>query len=634
MCGIAGVIEFDSQRPADQAGLQRMAQALVHRGPDAEGIYQTGSVGLAHRRLSIIDLASGQQPMHSPDGQVSLIFIGEIYNYRELRVELQQAGHHFRTRSDTEVLLSAYLHYGLDAFAKLNGMLAAAVWDARTQQLVLVRDRFGKKPLFYYQDEQRFVFGSEIKALLAYGGIDRRLNPAALHEYLTYSYVISEQTVLEGIRRVPPAHVLVLDNNLHNKEVTCRPYWEFQFQPNSNVPDENEAEAQLETLLHQAVERRMISDVPLGAFLSGGIDSSLVVAMMAQSSPRPVQTFTIGFNESDYSEIEDARIVARHLGTDHHEMIVQPSALEILPDLVQHFDEPFGDSSAVPTYYVCQAARQHVTVALSGDGGDEVFAGYTRYQDLQHYQYLDAVPNWLRHLFIKPMARVLPFSVPGWNYLYALGSLSHRGFSDALVTYPYIHDKLYTPEFKALLRGVDAFAPTAQLLEQTKHLDPVSQYQYLDTCQYLPADILTKVDRMSMAHSLEVRAPFLDAPWVEYVASLPVSYKLRDGVSKYLLRKICKRLLPPAVLSKPKQGFALPKADWFQQDLWHFAAEVLLETKTRARGYVRPAAVKQLLDQHATGRRDYSAWIWSLLVLELWCRTCLDSEPVQTGLAA
>ena len=634
MCGIAGAIEFDPQRPVDQAGLHRMAQALIHRGPDAEGIYQTGPVGLAHRRLSIIDLASGQQPMHSPDGHVSLIFNGEIYNYRELRVELEQAGHHFRTRSDTEVLLNAYLQYGLDAFAKLNGMLAAAIWDARTQQLVLVRDRFGKKPLFYYQDEQRFVFGSEIKALLAYGNIDRDLNPAALHEYLTYGYVVSEQTVLEGIRRVPPAHVLVLNNSVHSKKVTCQPYWEFQFHPNANVPDEQEAEAQLETLLHQAVERRMISDVPLGAFLSGGIDSSLVVAMMAQSSSRPVQTFTIGFNESDYSEIEDARIVARHLGTDHHEMIVQPSALEILPDLVQHFDEPFGDSSAIPTYYVCQAARQHATVALSGDGGDEVFAGYTRYQDLQHYQHLDAVPSWLRHLLIKPMARVLPFSVPGWNYLYALGGLSHRGFSDALVTYPYIHEKLYTPEFKALLNGADAFAPTAQLLEQARHLDPVSQYQYLDTRQYLPADILTKVDCMSMAHSLEVRAPFLDAPWVEYVASLPVSYKLRAGVSKYLLRKICKRLLPATVLSKPKQGFALPKASWFQQDLWHFATEILLETKTRARGYVRPTVVKQLLDQHATGRRDYSAWIWSLLVLELWCRTFLDTEPVQTGLAA
>jgi asparagine synthase (glutamine-hydrolysing) len=599
-----------------------MAGVLHHRGPDEDGFYHVGSVGLAHRRLSIIDLVSGQQPMETPDGQVCLVFNGEIYNYRELRDELEQHGYSFRTRSDTEVLLALYLHCGFGAFAKINGMFACAFWDQRTRQLVLARDRFGKKPLYYRHDPQRFLFGSEIKALLAYGGVERKINLGALHEYLTYSYISSEQSILEGIYRLPPAHLLVVRDG----QVVRRPYWEFKFKPHSHPPREEEAIECVEDLLRQAVKRRLMSDVPLGAFLSGGLDSSVVVALMAEQSTRPVQTFTIGFDELDYSEIDDARVVAKHLGTDHHEMIVKPSALDMLPTLVWHLDEPFGDSSAVPTYYVCQAARQHVTVALSGDGGDEVFAGYTRYQGIDRYRHLEQIPVWFRRGVIKPLSRALPFTWPGWNYLHAIGKWNAGWLASGLGIYPHLQEKLYSPDLMKQLRAYDPIESVESLLRQAAYLDPVSRYQYLDTLQYLPADILTKVDRMSMANSLEVRAPLLDAPLVEYMATLPLSMKLRAGVSKSILRKICSRLLPSVVLTKPKQGFAIPKACWFQHALRISAEEILLDSRTLARGYFRQNTLKRLLQHHTTGRRDYSTWIWCLMVLEMWHRIFLDEQ--------
>ena len=629
MCGIAGVFELDADRGTSPEGLRRMANALVHRGPDEQGFHQIGPIGLAHRRLSIIDLVSGQQPMSSPDGRVWLVFNGEIYNYPELRIELEKKGYVFRTHSDTEALLALYLQDGLEAFPKLNGMFACAFWDQRSGRLVLARDRFGKKPLFYHQDGHRILFASEIKALLAYGGIERTVNSAVVQEFLTYSYIVGDQAMIQGIRRLPPAHLLVVENG----RTTTRPYWQFTFRPTEAPPEEEVAE-RVEELVCDAVKRRLMSDVPLGAFLSGGLDSSMIVAMMARLLDRPVRTFTIGFEESDYSEIEDARIVAKHLGTDHHEIIVKPSALDILPDLVWYLDEPFGDSSAVPTYYVCRAARQHVTVALSGDGGDEVFAGYTRYQRLDQYRRMRRIPEWLRSGLIAPLTRALPFTWPGWNYLYAMGRVSREGLPVGLGVYPYIQDEVFTPDFKAQLRGEDPLERTNQILRQAAHLDPVSRYQYLDTLQYLPADILTKVDRMSMGNSLEVRSPLLDHTLVEYMATLPVSLKLRDGVSKYIFRKVASRMLPPSVLSKRKQGFAIPKGRWFQNELRSFAEEILLDSRTLSRGYFRKDTLKRLLDHHMTGRRDYSNWIWCLVVLEMWHRVFVDGDTSRAELRA
>src|SRR5438094_2195680 len=583
MCGISGVLELDPRRRPSREGLHRMAEVLSHRGPDEEGFYECGPVAFAHRRLSIIDLAGGQQPMETPDGQVCVSYNGEIYNYPELKTELEQRGHVFRTRSDTEVLLALDVHEGLEAFARLNGMFACAFWDRRASRLVLVRDRLGKKPLFYYRDAQRVLFASEIKALLAFGGVERTVNLRALHEYLAYGYIVGEQAILEGVHRVEPGETVVV----HAGHVSRRPYWRLRFEPSPRPPGEAEATEQATQLLRRAVKRRMISDVPLGAFLSGGLDSSTVVALMAELSSHPVKTFSIGFEEMDYSELEDARRVARHLGTDHHEMIVKPAALDVLPDLVWHLDEPCGDSSALPTYYVCQAARQHVTVALSGDGGDEVFAGYTRYQRLDQWRQWRRIPGWIRRGVLAPIGRAMPFTWPGWNSLHAAGRLPDDGLAPCLGMYPYILDELCTQDLKAALAAVDPFAHTRALLAESSELDPVSRAQHLDTLQYLPSDILTKVDRMSMANSLEVRAPLLDHTLLEYVATLPVSLKLRGTVSKYLLRQVAGRMLPASVLTKPKQGFAIPEGRWFRGSLRPFAEDVLLDRRSLGRGFFR-----------------------------------------------
>ncbi len=623
MCGIAGIVEFDTGRQPSVEMLQRMAGVLAHRGPDEEGFYRSGSVGMAHRRLRIIDLVSGQQPMESPDGQVCVVFNGEIYNYPELKKELEHQGYVFRSRSDTEVLLALYLRDGIEAFPKINGMFACAFWDRRRGQLVLARDRFGKKPLFYYQDAKRLVFGSEIKALLASGLIERAVDLGALHEYLTYSYSAGDQAIIRGIRRLPPAHLLVLRNG----QATCRRYWELQFDPDPNPPAEQEVVERVESLVREAVKRRLMSDVPLGAFLSGGLDSSVVVALMASLSDRPIKTFTIGFEEQDYSELEDARLVAKHLGTDHHETTVTPSAMELLPELAWYLDEPFGDSSAIPTYYVCRGAREHVTVALSGDGGDETFAGYTRYQELGEYQRMGRVPAWIRRGIVKPLANILPFEWPAWNALYALGISDLNRFPGGMdVFFPYIRDRLYTPDVLDALKTLNPSDASERLLRGATHLDPVSRFQCVDTQHYLPGDILTKVDRMSMANALEVRSPLLDHTLVEYMATLPVSFKLRGRVSKYVLRKLAEKLLPSHVLNKRKQGFALPKGHWFQHQHRETAAEILLDPRTISRGYFREATIRRVLRHHATGHRDYSTWIWCLIVLETWFRIFLDEQ--------
>jgi asparagine synthase (glutamine-hydrolysing) len=624
MCGIAGVLMRDQQGTPSAEGVRRMSRVLGHRGPDAEGFWAQGPASLAHRRLSIIDLASGHQPMSSADGMVHLVFNGEIYNFQELRSELEQAGHRFRTHSDTEVLLALYLQHGLDTFPRLNGMFACAFWDQRSDRLIMARDRFGKKPLFYHIDSRRALFGSELKSLLAYGDLTPHINHAALHEYLTHSYIVGEDTILTGVKRLPPAHLLVLEAD----RVICRPYWTFRFQPAAAPPAEEEVLERVESLLRHAVKRRTIADVPLGAFLSGGLDSSLVVAMMTQLSDRPVRTFTVGFEESGYSEIEDARIVAKQLGTDHQEIIVKPSGLDVLPKVVWHLDEPFGDSSAIPTYYVCEAARRHVTVAISGDGGDEVFAGYTRYLRLDEHLRMSLVPAWFRRDVVGPLVSALPFTAPGWNYLHALSRHREGTLPLNLGIYPFIQQQLYSQDFARSVAGSDAMRRSRMLQQEAAGLDPVSRYQYVDTLDYLPSDILTKVDRMSMANSLEVRSPLLDHTLVEYAATLPVSLKIRNGLGKYLLRKLVAKWLPPSLLSKPKQGFALPKDRWFRQDHRQAVQEILLDPRTLQRGYFRPETVRRLLAHHGSGRRDYSVWIWCLLVLELWFRQFIDQAFV------
>ena len=622
MCGIAGVIELKKDSKPSPEGLRRMASVLTHRGPDEEGFYMNEQVGLAHRRLSIIDIASGKQPMLTTDKNIGVVFNGEIYNFPELRDDLEGKGYTFKNRSDTEVLLNLYSHYGLDCFRRINGMFACAFWDERDRKLVIARDRFGKKPVFYYQDSKRFIFASEIKSILSFGNTDRNINISALHDFLSNSYIVGEQSMIEGIKRLPPAHVLILKDGI----LSTQSYWELKFEPVLKPMDEEEILEDLEDLLLKAVKRRLMSDVSLGAFLSGGLDSSVIVALMSQLSDRPVKTFTIGFNEDDYSEIEDARVVAKHLGTDHTEEIIKPSALDLLEDIVWFCDEPFGDSSAIPTYYVCKAARKHVTVALSGDGGDEVFAGYTRYQGISDLQTMNKIPERIRRVLLQGMTAVMPFTWPGWNYLFAAGrsGAGDNPGNGHLGIYPYIQEKLYTPELKKQLIDCDPFLIANGIIKKVSHLDRVSQFQYLDTLQYLPADILTKVDRMSMANSLEVRSPFLDYMLVEYMATLPVSFKLQNNVSKIILRKLGKKFLPESILSKRKQGFAVPKDLWFQNELRALSEEILLERKTIERGLFREDTMRKMLKHHASGKRDYSNWIWCLIVLEIWLRLFVD----------
>ena len=622
MCGIAGVLVHDPESSPSQEGLEHMGAVIRHRGPDAQGFQVCGPAGLAHRRLSIIDLVSGAQPMASPDGKVWVVFNGEIYNYPELKAELEAGGHRFRTRSDTEVLLALYCRDGVAAFPKLNGMFACAFWDDRTRELVLVRDRWGKKPLFYAQGARELRFGSEIKALLAYGGMDRRVHPAALHEYLSQAYIAGEQTIFEGVRRLPPGHFLVAKAGAFR----VHPYYSLEYCPAAEPLDEGEFLGRLLETLRGAVRRRLMSDVPLGAFLSGGLDSSIVVALMAQLSDRPVRTFTIGFEESGYSEVEDARAVARHLRTEHTETTVRPDAFEVLPDLVWHCDEPFGDSSAVPTYYVSRAAREHVTVALSGDGGDEVFAGYTRYRLMRDRESWRRIPGWLGRGVAGSLARVIPFTTPGWNSLATVAHLSGRGSIAGIGIYPYVRDILYSREWRAITRVGDPYAEAIAILGAVGGLDTVSQLQYLDMHRYLPGDILTKVDRMSMAVSLEVRAPLLDYEVVELMARAPVSLKLRGNVSKYALRRLAADLLPRSTLDKRKQGFALPQGPWFKGTLYTRAEEILLDRRTLARGYFEPGTVRRVLAEHKAGRRDYSTWLWCLIVLEMWHRLFVDPE--------
>jgi asparagine synthase (glutamine-hydrolysing) len=621
MCGIAGAVETAQPSRLTESVLRRMADLLAYRGPDDHGVAVIPPAGMAHRRLSIIDLSpGGHQPKALEEAGLTLVFNGEIYNFLELREELEGRGVVFRTRSDTEVLLRAYEIWGADSLQRLNGMFAFAIWDERRRRLFAARDRVGKKPLFYHHAPGRLVFASEMKAILGYGDIDREVDAAALNEFLSTGVIGAPRTILRAVRKLPPAHFLTYEND----RLSIQPYWDVTFRvADESIPEEEHVE-RLEGLFCEAVRRRMISDVPLGAFLSGGIDSSAVVGMMARLSDLPVKTYTIGFEEKGYSEVEDARRVARHFGTDHHEFQVKPSAISILPELVWHFDEPFGDSSAIPTWYVSRIAAEHVKVALAGDGGDELFAGYTRYRDSLRTPPYHLIPGALRKGVLAPIADRMPLNAPGRNRLYAAAHHAPLTPGYGLGLFPYIKERLLSPEMSAQVAVAEAGNGGHFEARELRSLDLLSRLQYIDTKRYLPEDILTKVDRMSMAHSLEVRAPLLDYTLVEYVASIPPTLKLRNGVAKYLFRRMASKYLPKEVLDKPKQGFGVPTGSWFQEELREHARAILLDPVTLRRGYFRRKTVEQMLDLHAAGQRDYGTWIWCLLVLEQWHRMFLD----------
>lgn len=621
MCGICGIYNLQGA-PVDRDLLGRMNDAMIHRGPDGAGLFVDGSVGLGHRRLAIIDLHSGDQPMATDDGRLQVVFNGEIYNFRELKDELEAHGHRFRTHSDTEVILHSYRQWGAAFVDRLRGMFAIALWDAPNRTLLLVRDRLGKKPLYYYFDGSRLVFGSEMKALLADETLPRTLDPAAVDAYCSFGYVPSPLSIFKEIRKLPPAHLALVTTG----GLTVRRYWDLDMSRESEEVPEARAVEELREVFDEAVRLRMISDVPLGAFLSGGVDSSAVVASMSLQGGAPVRTAAIGFAEKRFNELEYADLMAKRYGAEHHEFVVRPEALAIIDRLVWHFDEPFADSSAVPTWYVSQMARQRVTVALSGDGGDETFAGYTRRYAMTRFEdgLRRKIPAALRTGLLGPLARIypradfLPRPLRLKGFLTNLSLPLEQAYFRDMSFYckPEAKALLYTPEFAAQVGTSRAHEVVGVHFSRNRNSDPVSRAQYVDIHSYLPEDILVKVDRMSMAHSLEVRAPILDHKVMECAARLPSSQKLRGEESKYIFKKMNEERLPADILYRKKQGFSVPLDAWLRGELKELAHDSLFGGGLD--DLFRPEYIRRLWDGHQSGREHNGTPLWGLLMFSRW----------------
>ena len=619
-------------RPDEQveaAQVHRMCQSIVHRGPDDEGIYVQGPVGLGMRRLSIIDLSGGHQPIHNEDKSIWIVYNGEIYNFPELRRGLEQRGHKFYTHTDTEIIVHLYEELGADCVKELRGMFAIALYDERRQSLLLARDRLGKKPLHYAVHQGRLLFGSEIKTILAVAPELAEVNPEGLLQYFYFGYIPDPHTAFRRIRKLPPGHLM----EYRNGRSSIREFWDLPEYGTQAAMSEEDCLEELERRLEEAVRIRLISDVPLGALLSGGVDSSIIVALMARVSSQPVKTFSIGFEAEKFNEAEYARMVAERFGTDHHELILNPNLEETLTFLSGMLEEPFGDSSMLPTYYVSRMARQHVTVALSGDGGDELFAGYDRYLVAMERKKFDRIPNWLGRIYRDQVHHRVPAGMYGKNLAWNASLTARDRYLDDVSYLPVLHRErsLFSKDF---LRAAEHLPNP---LEQWQHYydhapakDSLSRLLYLDTKTYLTADILAKVDRMSMATSLEVRVPMLDHEFVEWVARLPVDWKFRTGTRKFILKKLAERLgIPPALLHRRKQGFQLPLVDWMRDNTKNQILRLLLEPRTLQRGYFKQEAVRALVDEHLRGRRNRSGMLWRLLILELWYRNFMDIE--ETG---
>ncbi len=584
-------------------------------------------VALGMRRLSIIDIEGGHQPISGEDGSVTIVFNGEIYNFLELKPELEARGHTFKTNSDTETIVHSYEEFGAECLRDLRGMFAFAIWDARARKLFLARDRAGKKPLYYTTTPKgTLVFGSELKTLLQHPDVERELNVEALDAYLTLGYVPDPLSIFRDVHKLAPGHFLTFSEGT----VSVKQYWEFDFRHEKPRAEEDYIE-EVRALLDESVRLRLISDVPLGAFLSGGIDSSTVVALMARHMGQPVKTFSIGFHEDSYNELKYARLTAEKFGTDHHEFFVTPDICSIVDELAWHFDEPFADSSALPTYMVSKLARDYVTVVLSGDGGDELFAGYTRYVVDRKREGFGLLPKPLRERVMRPISQRLPHATWGRNYLHNVSLDPISRYLDSVSIFSSLNRKsLYTAGFSQQLeQGSYASRLFQQLAAEIDSDEPIDCLLYLDSKTYLPGDILVKVDRMSMAVSLEARAPLLDHKLIDFVTGIPASLKLAGFETKHLLKKAIEDLVPAEILHRPKQGFGVPIQEWINRELRSRLRETLTESRTRQRGYIDPHYVDVLLDEHERGRRDHSMGLWALFMLELWNRQFLDGNGAQ-----
>ncbi|EHR71999.1 asparagine synthase, glutamine-hydrolyzing [Burkholderiales bacterium JOSHI_001] len=634
MCGIAGIFDARAQREIDRVALARMNQAQFHRGPDEGDVHVEPGVGLAHRRLSIIDLATGQQPLFNEDKSVVVVFNGEIYNYAELVPELQALGHVFHTHSDTEVIVHAWESWGADCVKRFRGMFAFALWDRNRQTFFMARDRLAVKPMFYaWLDDGTLLFGSELKALLAHGGLKREMDPLAVEEYFALGYVAEPRTIFKQALKLPPAHTLTVVRG--QPRVDPVEYWDVRFTLDRHISAEDACD-ELRARLRESVRLRMISEVPLGAFLSGGVDSSAVVATMAGLSSEPVNTCSIGFDDPKFNETQFALQVAERYHTNHRMETVQSDDFDLIDTLARLYDEPYADSSAIPTYRVCQLARKHVTVALSGDGGDESFGGYRRYRlHLMEERMRSALPYGLRRPLFGFLGRAYPKA--DWAPRVFRAKTTFQGIARSSVE-AYFHGvsilsgpmrtELFSDAFRRSLAGYSAQQVFDQHAARAGTDDPLALIQYLDTKTYLVGDINTKVDRASMAHSLEVREPLMDHELVQWLASLPSDLKIKGQEGKYLLKKAMEPALPDDILYRPKMGFAVPLARWFRGPLKERVRQAVLGDRLAATGWFNPAYLAHLVDAHQSGRRDYSAPLWTLLMFEAFLRNVMDPAVV------
>jgi asparagine synthase (glutamine-hydrolysing) len=639
MCGIVGILDCRTTRDIPRDLLLQMNETQLHRGPDEGGVHLEPGLGLGHRRLSIIDLSTGQQPLYNEDGKVVVVFNGEIYNYKDLIPELTRFGHVFRTRSDTEVIVHAWEQWGEKCVERFRGMFAFALWDQNSQTLFLARDRLGVKPLFYGElPDGRLVFGSELKSLLVHPTLARELDIQAIEEYFALGYIPEPRTIFTGAVKLLPAHTLLVRRG--QPVPAPRPYWNVSFTLDNPI-GERDATAELVERLRESVKLRLMSEVPLGAFLSGGVDSSAVVAMMAGVSPDPVNTCSIAFSDPAFDESHFAQKVADGYHTRHFVERVESEDFDLVDALARLYDEPYADSSAIPTYRVCQLARKHVTVALSGDGGDESFGGYRRYRlHLAEERMRDALPLGMRRRLFGLLGRIYPKADWAPRVLRAKSTFEALArdsvgayFHGVSIMRDPMRRQLFSSAFRARLAGYNAVEVFHRHAQQAGTRDPLALIQYLDLKTYLVGDINTKVDRASMAHSLEVREPLMDHPLVEWLATLPANLKVRDNEGKYLLKKAMEPFLPPEIMYRPKKGFAVPVARWFRGPLCERVREAVLGERLAATGIFNRRYLEHLLDSHASGARDQSAPLWTLLMFEAFLRNVADGESTSTDRA-
>jgi asparagine synthase (glutamine-hydrolysing) len=632
MCGIAGVLYADPDRPADPAVLKAMGEAIAHRGPDGEGFWAEPGVGLVHRRLSIIDLSGGGQPLGNEDGSVQVVFNGEIYNFQELRADLEARGHRFRTRSDTEVLVHLYEEEGEHLVDRLRGMFTFALWDRRRRRLLLARDRVGIKPLYVYRDAEKLLFGSEIKALLAHPGVERTIDVAGLEDYLAFGMIPGAGSIFRRVEKLPPAHVLVA--SAAALDGCPRRYWRLRIEPDDRLTADEWQEA-VRAKVAETMRLHLIADVPVGAFLSGGVDSSVVVASCAGATQGPLQTFSIGFREESFSELPYARRVAERFGTRHVEEVVTPDAVTLLDELTRYYDEPFADSSAIPTFHVSRLASRSVKVVLSGDGGDEAFGGYSRYaHDVREAAVRRCLPRWLRRLALGPLAQVwpkadwLPRPLRAKTLLTNLSLDAGPAYANtlSLCRLP-LRRRLLAPDVAAGLNGHDPARLVREAHASAPADDPLGGMLTADVATILPDDFLVKVDRASMANGLEVRPPLLDHELLELTARIPSKWKVHRGETKWVLKQAYRRDLPAGVIDRPKHGFEIPIDAWFRGPLGERFEAAVLAPQARVGDLVNQAAARQVYHAHLAGTGRHGGLLWGLLILACWADRYLRAAP-------